>query len=239
MNEHKKEDDPRQDLDWLENDTPVSTRFDDSYFSIADGREETREVFISGNGLPERWTKEKVLTVAELGFGTGLNFLETLQQWNANAPDGHRLEFVSFERFPIGKQDILKTLGRWEDLLPLAEELCQAWPPAAGYNHMTFGSAQLHLYYGDAREYLKEWDGMADAWYLDGFNPAKNPELWEEDLMCEVYNHTKEGGRFSTYTAAGWVRRNLQAAGFAVKKVPGFRYKKDRLEGVKNSPPPL
>lgn len=238
MNERKKEDNPTQDLNWLENDIPVSTRFGDSYFSIADGREETREVFISGNGLPERWQKEKTFTIAELGFGTGLNFLETLQQWRQSCPEGHFLHFVSFERFPVETSDIFRTLKRWDDLLPLTEELCRNWPPKPGKNMVEFGTAKLHLFHGDARQSLKEWDGFADAWYLDGFNPAKNPELWEEDLMQDVYAHTSDRGTFSTYTAAGWVRRNLQAAGFEVKKVPGFGHKKERLEGIKLSPLP-
>ncbi len=115
----------------------------------------------------------------------------------------------------------------------MTQKLITHWPPKQGQNIYQFGSAYLHLYAGDARETIKNWEGAADAWYLDGFSPAKNPELWDPDLLKEVYNHTSSDGTFSTYTSAGWVRRTLEAAGFAVSKVPGFQYKKERLQGSK------
>ncbi len=220
-------------LTWLENNTPVSTHFDDSYFSRADGQAETQDVFIGGNGLPERWQEGSSFTIGELGFGTGLNFLETLQQWNTCSSDEKTLTFVSFELYPIAAEDILKTIERWDELVPFAEILAQSWPPKKPCHKVTFDKAELQLYVGDARELIHSWQGKADAWYLDGFSPAKNPELWDVDLLRQVYEHTVDGGTFSTYTSAGFVKRNLISAGFEVQKVPGFRYKRERLQGTK------
>ncbi len=223
------------ELTWLENNIPVSTQFNDSYFSRLDGRAETQEVFIAGNGLPDRWTNEKIFTIAELGFGVGLNFLETLYQWKKTACSEAKLHFISFELYPVEATEIDKATQRWPELATLTNQLTAHWPPQPGPNRFNFENACLHLHIGDARETIKNWNTTANAWYLDGFSPAKNPELWDLDLLKEVYNHTSPKGTFSTYTSAGWVRRNLEEAGFAVSKVPGFQYKKERLQGARKT----
>ena len=220
------------EIEWDENDTPVSTRFGDPYFARSDGRAETRHVFLAGNGLPHRWQDSQSFTIAELGFGTGLNLLETLATWTRERPAGGQLNYVAFERFPISRGDLSRALARWDDLAQSAEILILQWPPPAGWSTILFGDVELRLCVGDANDCLQDWDGRADAWYLDGFSPAKNPELWGEALMRNVARHTKPDGTFATFTVAGWVRRNLAAAGFSVGKMPGFGRKRECLKGM-------
>jgi len=196
-------------LDWRAGDVPVSIRFDDPYFSLENGLEETRHVFLRGNGLPGRLRDG--FHVAELGFGTGLNFLATVQAWRRAGVPGV-LHFTSFEAFPLDRAAQMRALARFPGL-PL-----DALEGAA--------DVRLTLIRGDARETLPRWEGRADAWYLDGFSPAKNPELWQADLLAQVARHTAPGGTAATYTAAGFVRRGLMAAGFEVTRVPGFGAKR-------------
>lgn len=196
-------------LEWRADDVPVSTRFDDPYFSLEDGLEETRQVFVRGNRLPERF--HDGFHVAELGFGTGLNFLATVQAWRQAAVPGV-LHFTSFEAYPMDRTAQLRALARFPGL-PV-----EALDGAA--------DVAFTLIVGDARETLPTWAGRADAWYLDGFSPAKNPELWQPDLMAQVARHTAPGGTAATYTAAGFVRRGLAEAGFDVTRAPGFGRKR-------------
>jgi len=219
-------------ISWLENDVPVSTRFDDTYFSKQGGRDEVRYVFLDGNDLPGRWQGRSGFTIAELGFGTGLSFLETARTWRRHASPAAILDFVSFERYPVTNDVILKTVSQWPDLGPICDELCAALEQGAGWNRLMLGDTiRLSLAVGDANEMIREWAGSADAWYLDGFSPGKNPELWNARLMSEVAGRTVEGGTFATFTAAGWVRRNLEQAGFSVRKSPGFGRKRDMVRG--------
>lgn len=198
---------------------PVSAQFDDPYYAIEDGLAETQHVFLKGNGLPEGFFDG--MTIAELGFGTGLNLCATLQAWGAHA--GH-FSFVSFEKYPMPAKEMAQALSAWPQIAPVAEILCSAlrWNEP-----FRVGAAEVTLVKGDARETLARWQGSADVWYLDGFSPAKNPELWEETLLKEVARHTRPGGRASTYSAAGHVRRGLTTAGFEVTKQPGFGRKRD------------
>lgn len=224
-------------IEWRDGHLPVSSRFDDAYFAYADGRAETAEVFIAGNQLEQRWRSGDGLHIGELGFGTGLNFFETLRTWNAAngaRPSGSRLSFTSFELYPIAGAEMAKALERWSDLVELAVPTVEAWdarkPDAPSFTHI--GSDwRLTVILGGAYESLAGWPGRADAWFLDGFSPAKNPEMWSEQLMRLVAEKTSPGGTFSTYTAAGYVRRGLQTAGFSVTKVPGFGRKRERLQG--------
>jgi len=231
-------------VSWRDNDIPVSARFDDAYFAFADGLAETLEVFLDGNQLRVRWHQGQARRVAELGFGSGLNFLATLHAWNAFRTEvgldaADRLQFTSFELFPMAPEDMARALATWPVLADLADALVCGLASAATAEpgsvlNVAFSHADLSLYLGDARDRLATWDGPADAWYLDGFSPAKNPELWDEALLATVYAKTAPGGTFSTYTAAGWVRRNLSAAGFEVSRVAGFGQKRERLQGRKS-----
>jgi len=218
------------DLTWIEGNAPYSKRFEDRYFAREDGRAETRAVFLAGNGLPERWRQTKQFHIAELGFGTGLNFLETLALWQKQAPPTAHLTFTSFELYPLSRYEIARALLNWPDLCELATPLLNHWPIE---KTLHLGNVTLELIIGNAGRTLPDWHGTADAWYLDGFSPAKNPQLWEAGLMRSLYEHTDPNGTFSTYTAAGFVRRNLQEAGFTVERVKGFGNKRERLQGIK------
>ncbi|MGR3454287.1 tRNA (5-methylaminomethyl-2-thiouridine)(34)-methyltransferase MnmD [Pseudooceanicola sp.] len=222
--------DQQADLSWTDGEVPVSTRFDDPYFSLENGLAETEHVFLSGNGLPERFRDG--VRVAELGFGTGLNFLATLRAWRAAGAPG-QLSFTSFEAFPMTRPDMARALAAFPDLAPEAATLLAVWKRLGPAPHHVADGVSLALIVGDARRTLPAWNGTADAWFLDGFSPAKNPELWEEALMAEVFAHTAPGGTAATYTAAGFVRRGLAAAGFAVSRVPGYGRKRHMTRAVK------
>jgi tRNA U34 5-methylaminomethyl-2-thiouridine-forming methyltransferase MnmC len=212
------------DLDWRDGVIPVATRFDDPYFSLSGGLDETRHVFLAGNGLPDR--VRDGFQIAELGFGTGLNLLAT-----ALAHQGpQHLHYISFEAFPLPAADIERALQAFPELAPILPAFLRQW--AAGATTLQFPNLTAKIILGDARQTLTTWSGKADAWFLDGFSPAKNPELWSPDLMAEVARHTSPGGTFATYTAAGHVRRALAESGFTVTRQPGFGRKRHMTTGV-------
>lgn len=211
-------------LDWRDETIPVSRRFDDPYFSLAGGLDETRHVFLSGNGLPERLRDG--FRIAELGFGTGLNLMAVLL---SHQGPGH-LHYASFEAFPMETADIARALTAFPDVAEAAKLFLRQW--ATGATVLEFPGLTATIHIGDARETLAAWDEAADAWFLDGFSPAKNPELWSPELMQEVARHTAAGGTFATYTAAGHVRRALAEAGFSVTRQPGFGRKRHMTSGL-------
>ena len=213
------------DLDWRDGAVPVSRHFDDPYFSLAGGLEETRHVFLAGNYLPERLRGD--FHIAELGFGTGLNLLATALMWQTMGTPG-TLRFTSFEAFPMQAEDMARAHAAFPETAALSALLLQQWQGGAP---ITLPGIEVQLITGDARQTLPNWSGQADAWFLDGFSPAKNPELWSAGLMTEVARHTAPGGSFATYTAAGHVRRALAAAGFTVKRLPGFAGKRHMSAG--------
>ncbi|WP_289043938.1 tRNA (5-methylaminomethyl-2-thiouridine)(34)-methyltransferase MnmD [uncultured Aliiroseovarius sp.] len=215
------------DISWKESGVPVATRFDDPYFSLEDGLAETRHVFLGGNDLPARFAPG--FHVAELGFGTGLNMLAAFLSWqNAGAPQGVR--FTSFEAFPMAADDIAKALDAFPEARAVSAPFLSAW--ADGVREFDLDGFAVEVIIGDARQTLAAWQGKADAWFLDGFSPAKNPELWGDDLMMQVGAHTAPGGTFATYTAAGFVRRALDAAGFDVERAPGYGRKRHMSRGT-------
>lgn len=210
-------------LDWRDDLIPVSRQFDDPYFSLAGGLEETRHVFLAGNGLPGRFRDG--FQIAELGFGTGLNLVAVLL---AHRGPG-RVSYTSFEAYPMPAADMARALAAFDGLAEIAEQLLAQW--ALGARVLQFPNVTARIIVGDARETLPRWEGQADAWFLDGFSPAKNPELWSPELMAEVARHTVKGGTFATYTAAGHVRRSLAEAGFQVSRAPGFGRKRHMSVG--------
>ncbi len=224
------------ELQWLEGEVPKAAVFDDTYFSRAGGLAETRHVFLQGNGLPERWQDREDFTIAEFGFGTGLNFLTTLNAL-ANAIDAPHLTFLSFELYPMDRDQLERALSAFPELSVEAKALLEQWNPMPGWSKLSFSGADLWLGIGDARQMIADIGGKntpaatVDAWYLDGFSPAKNPELWEENLLKSTFDITADGGTFATYTAAGWVRRNLAAAGFSITKQKGFAGKREMVTG--------
>lgn len=209
-----------EQVEWREGQTPVSRLFDDPYFSLHDGFSETRHVFLDGNDLPARFSDG--FHIAELGFGTGLNLIATVIAWGRAGVAG-RFRFTSFEAFPMPASDMARALAAFPEAEAAAAPLLAAW--GRGERRFAFGPADVEVIMGDARTTLPAWAGAADAWFLDGFSPAKNPELWNEDLMRAVARHTAPGGSFATYTAAGFVRRGLQAAGFQVERRAGYGHK--------------
>ncbi|HAW47280.1 MAG TPA: FAD-dependent oxidoreductase [Roseovarius sp.] len=219
--------DQQAGIDWRDGDVPVSTRFNDPYFSLENGLAETRHVFLAGNDLPARFRDG--FHIAELGFGTGLNLLAALHAWRVAGVAG-RLIFTSFEAFPMAAPDMRRAQSRFPDLAPLAAELAPHW--RGGAQRITLPDLDFTLVEGDARETLNHWPDKADAWFLDGFSPAKNPELWQPDLMESVARHTVPGGTAATYTAAGFVRRGLEAAGFSVSRVPGYGRKRHMTRAI-------
>ena len=211
----------RADLEWRDGDVPVSVQFQDPYFSLEDGLAETRHVFLAGNDLPRRFAEG--FHIAELGFGTGLNMLAALIAWRQSGAPG-RLRFISFEAFPMEASDIARALEVFPEALSVASPFLKAW--ATGAREIITEDLHATIQIGDARTRLAEWDGQADAWFLDGFSPARNPQMWEAGLMQEVGRHTMPGGTAATYTAAGFVRRGLEDAGFDVTRAQGFGRKR-------------
>ncbi len=245
------------ELSWNEQGTPVSRQFDDIYFSEEGGLDETRHVFLNGNHFPQRFSTHPrpVLIIAETGFGTGLNFLTLWQafaefqrakQFQFSAESGqplhkttlNRLHFISYEKFPLSVDDLEMAHRKWPELAVYAEELRKQWPlPFAGCHRLLLdeGRITLDLWFGDVTHLLPASDAslyqQVDAWFLDGFAPSKNPEMWSETLFAAMAKLTRPEGTFATFTAAGFVRRGLQAAGFNVSKVKGHGKKREMLSG--------
>lgn len=226
--------------------TPVSRDFDDVYFSNDNGLEETRYVFLDGNHLGTRFPEHprSLFVVAESGFGTGLNFLTLWQAFDcfrAAYPEAtlQRLHFISFEKFPLTAHDLRLAHQRWPELAHWAEQLQTQWPPAIGGCHRLIlddGRVTLDLWLGDINDLTDKLDDSmnqkVDAWFLDGFAPAKNPDMWSPHLFSAMARLARPGATLATFTSAGFVRRGLQKAGFTMRKTKGFGRKRDMLVGV-------
>lgn len=225
-------------LDWDENGNPISRAFCDVYFSNQSGLAETRHVFLTHNELPERFkalAADGRLVIGETGFGTGLNFLCAWQLFEANAAAGARLQFVSVEKFPLSRADLQRALALWPELKVFAEQLLAQYVAVhEGFQRFVFDSGRvtLTLLIGDALDMLPQLDGAIDAWFLDGFAPAKNPEMWTPELFAELARLAAPGSTIGTFTSTGWVRRALNAAGFKMKRVPGIGHKWEVLKGA-------
>ncbi|MCK9200778.1 MAG: bifunctional tRNA (5-methylaminomethyl-2-thiouridine)(34)-methyltransferase MnmD/FAD-dependent 5-carboxymethylaminomethyl-2-thiouridine(34) oxidoreductase MnmC [Gallionella sp.] len=215
---------------------PFSSRFGDVYFSADSGLEETEHVFLQANRLAERFaalSAGESFAVGETGFGTGLNFLCTLRLFERTAPPGASLDFFSVERFPLKDDDLRAALALWPELAADAEALLARWRRRVpGWNRWSFGRVRLTLAITDIAEALPQLqENAVDAWFLDGFTPAKNPEMWSEQVLAAIARASRAGATISTYTSAGWVRRGLLQAGFDVARAPGFGFKREMLRG--------
>jgi tRNA U34 5-methylaminomethyl-2-thiouridine-forming methyltransferase MnmC len=215
------------DLDWTEGVVPVSRRFGDPYFSLQGGLAETRHVFLAGNGLPQRFRAG--FRIAELGLGSGLNLLASLICWRAAGVPGV-LRYTAFEAYPMEAGDMARALSAFPEINGMADPVREQW--AAGQRLIRLPDLEAEIVLGDARDTLPRWAGRADAWFLDGFAPARNPELWGEALLAAVAAHTAPGGSFATYAAAGFVRRGREGAGFRVERSPGFGRKRHMTSGL-------
>ncbi|QIQ21115.1 tRNA (5-methylaminomethyl-2-thiouridine)(34)-methyltransferase MnmD [Zophobihabitans entericus] len=229
---------------WNEQGDPVSEIFEDVYFSDDSGIEETRYVFLDSNHLAERFlnSTETVFTIGETGFGSGLNFLAVWQYFLAfrqQNPDHplKKLHFISVEKYPLLHEDMQKIHVHYPEIHSLAVQLQACWNrPKTGKQTIHLDSCQLDLWFCDIAEYptyLKQEKVLIEAWFFDGFAPAKNQDMWSESVFKQLYALTRPKGTFATFTAAGFVRRNLQSAGFIVEKRKGFGRKREMLVGIK------
>ena len=217
------------EIAWRDGSIPVAAQFDDPYFSSIGGLEETRHVYLAGNDVPRRFRKG--FHIAELGFGTGLNMVAAWQAWRESGQEG-ALRYTSFEAFPMRPDEMFRALSVFDDVRPLVQKLRSVWPLHAPCSHLTLDQLQLVIIPGDARDAIRFLKTPVDAWFLDGFSPAKNPELWDDCLLADVGAITAPNGTFATYSAAGHVRRKLEAAGFDVVRRPGFGSKRHMSVGV-------
>ncbi len=216
-----------------ENGIPASPAYGDIYHSADGGLQQARNVFLQGCDLPNAWQKTERFVILETGFGLGLNFLATWQAWRGHPGRCARLHFISIEKNPLTKDTLARCHADWPELVPLAAMLHEQWPLlVAGYHRLSFddGRVQLTLIFDDAEPAFKQLDATADAIYLDGFSPAKNPDIWSPALLAQLRHLSKPGARLATWCVAGAVRQALQEAGFAVERKPGFGHKKERLE---------
>ncbi|MFO1370041.1 MAG: FAD-dependent 5-carboxymethylaminomethyl-2-thiouridine(34) oxidoreductase MnmC [Marinagarivorans sp.] len=250
-------------LMWDANGEPLSEQFGDVYFAKEHGLDESRYVFIAQNNLPQRFAElaaDETFIIGETGFGTGLNFLATLECWQQHASPSAYLHFISVERYPLNHEDLRRALALWPQLSTQAQALLAAYPPVLshspnqGYFRLSLpGNVQLTLIFADATEAFNQFKPQylgatlmplqqhlslgtqawaVDAWFLDGFAPSKNPSMWQADLFRALANLSKPGTTLATFTAAAVVKQGLQAAGFAWQKQRGFGRKRDMLTAV-------
>ena len=222
-------------LEWQDGQ-PYSTSYADIYFSRDSGLDEAEHVFLKQNHLKERWRalEKGCFTIAETGFGTGLNFLCAWRLWSECTPEAARLHFVSMEKFPLAYEDLKRALEIWPQLAIWRDQLLAQYQwLTPGFHQLKFnqGRVILTLLIGDVRDTLPQLKACVDAWFLDGFAPAKNPEMWQPDLFENMAKLSHAQTTFATFTSAGDVRRGMQAAGFATNKVPGFGRKREMLCG--------
>jgi tRNA 5-methylaminomethyl-2-thiouridine biosynthesis bifunctional protein len=221
-------------IGWTINGGPRSELFSDLYYSDQDPLGEVEHVFLGGIGAPDVWADRARFVIGETGFGSGLNFLATWQLWNRTAPPGAQLDYVSLEAYPLAPDDLQRALDRFPELAGPASQLVAQYPPAnPGVHRLRFenGRLRLTLLYGEAAEVLSNYEASIDAWYLDGFAPRLNPEMWRLELFKEVARRSAPGARLASFTAAGNVRRGLEAVGFKIEKRPGFGAKRHAISG--------
>jgi len=235
------------ELHWRDGQ-PYSERFDDIYYASNDsesisGEKEFDHVFFRHNGLPERWQQGGDCVIAELGFGSGLNCLLTIRAWlqhlavrniesSVETNTDQCLHYIAIEKHPLSAASIVELISRYPELKALCDELVASYPPAVETTHsrrLFAGRVVIHYRFMDALRALKDERLNVDAWYLDGFSPAKNADMWSEELFSKLAQNSREGATCSTYTSAGFVRRNLQAAGFDVSKTAGYGKKREML----------
>lgn len=224
MSEHR--------ISWKDDTRPWSEDFSDIFYAEEDGLAESRYVFIEQNEIPERWKGKDEFAIGELGFGTGLNLCAVLEAWHQTKElDRPRhLTYFSCERSPLSRDDITKALGRWEAAL---QSITNQWVPFYSSQANEFrleieDRISVHVFFSDVLiAYGTELPVKIDAWFLDGFAPRKNPDMWSEDVFKSLARNSQYRATATSYTVAGWVRRNLEAAGFRVVKAPGFGRKQE------------
>jgi tRNA 5-methylaminomethyl-2-thiouridine biosynthesis bifunctional protein len=242
------------DLEWQDSGAPFSSQFQDIYFSRQGGLGETEHVFIAANHLRERWSEwenrlatqhdgmQSHFTIAELGFGTGLNFLCCCRAWQTLAPKHLRLHYIACEKYPLQHAALARALSQWTELEHWSVQLLAQYPDhSPGYHRLIFhndadcADVTLDLHFGDALQSLAALaapqEGVVDAWFLDGFAPRTNPDLWNAELFSQLNVLSRSGATLSTYSVAGVVVKALKETGFATEKTAGFGKKRHMLQG--------
>ena len=232
-------------IKWDSQGTPFSVVFDDMYFCAVNGYEDALYIFCGGNRLEERFkkldpTKNGVFTIIETGFGTGLIFCVAWKLWNEYAPASWTLNFLSVEKYPLPPQELERALSVWPIIKPQADELSANYKiPSENSGVFQFGRSRVSLtiVFDDIITGLEKIDqeglasSRADALFLDGFSPRKNPEMWTENVFARLARLSGEGTTLATFTVAGWVRRGLESQGFRTQKKTGYGCKNEMLEG--------
>ncbi|MNO82118.1 tRNA 5-methylaminomethyl-2-thiouridine biosynthesis bifunctional protein MnmC [compost metagenome] len=224
-------------IDWDDQGRPHSRQYDDVYFAVNEGIDETKHVFLEQTRLRERFAAlapHACLVIGETGFGTGMNFFCAWQLFAAQAHPDARLHFVSVERYPLSHADMARALSLWPELAAFSQPLLAQYVAVhPGFQQFTFdnGRVTLTLLIGDVLEQLPQLDAQVDVWFLDGFAPAKNPDMWTPELFAQLARLSGPGTVLGTFTTTGWVRRSLVEAGFAMKKVPGIGKKWEVMSG--------
>lgn len=222
-------------LVWHDGDFPSDGQSGDVFYAREGGLAETRAVFLDGCGLPQAWQDKPHFAIGELGFGSGLNALACWQLWHQTRPKGATLSFVSIESHPWQREDAARAHGAFPEIGEFSARLLARWP------HRAFGPQRLWfpddgfcltLWIGPCEDVLRGLSGCFDAWLLDGFAPARNPQMWTGAVMRQIARLSAPGARLATYSVAGGVREALREAGFAVTKQPGFGNKRQRLEAA-------
>ncbi len=222
------------ELAFDEQGCPVSLRFRDRYFDSRDGLAESRFIFIDGNNLAERFsaaTTGSTFRIGETGFGSGLNFLATVDHWLQHRSSGH-LVYQSVERYPLSALQLKTILTRWPSLQPLTDRLLEVYcPQLDSISTYVFDdwNLTLRLVWKECAPGLLDFEAGIDAWFFDGFSPKVNPDMWSSELIQIAFSKSAPTATGTTFTAAGWVRRNFQAAGFRIEKRPGFGQKREHL----------
>ncbi len=234
--------DTKEAIEWAEinwkNGQPFSSVFSDVYFSTDNGLAETEYVFIEGNALTTRWQtlqQQPQFTIVETGFGTGLNFLCAAKLWLKLAPTHAKLHFISVEKHPLTTEQLQQALQLWPQLNEFYEPLIAQYPTLTTLQpsiQLFNQQITLTLLIGDATEEISQIGQPVDAWFLDGFAPSQNPEMWQPKLFSQMARLSNAGTTFATFTSAGEVRRGLIAAGFKVFKRSGFGKKREMLQGI-------
>ena len=213
---------------------PYAPAFDDVYHTTDGALGQAQHVFLAGNGLPLRWQGQSSFTILEVGFGLGLNFLTTWAAWQGDPARCAHLHFISVEKHPLHVEDLAKIHATWPELAHQADELRRHWPvltPGIHRIHLDGGRVTLTLTFGDALDLLPQLRARVNAFYLDGFSPSHNPELWSPTLFAQLAGLVAPGASVATWSANGDVRRGLQAAGFVAERCPGFGGKREMLAG--------
>lgn len=239
-------------LHWSDQSEPYSIQFDDIYFNNNQGVNESQYVFFEGNDLERRWFNflQQKFCIIETGFGTGLNFFNTCNnflQFKQTNPGAtlQKLHFISFEKYPLTHFDLQKALKKFPQFESLAKQLLHQYPLSVkGCHRLVFADSSilLDLWFGDINEQINNLSNqaingeiksnkIADAWYLDGFNPSSNPDMWQSSLFNKLVEYSKSEATLATFTAAGFVRRSLIAAGFEITKRKGYGKKREMLTG--------